>query len=65
MPNGNHSKFEAFRRKFRDKPKDDEPSDTEQAPQVSGSLEIFDVQPDLEVPPPQTRASTKAGQLQV
>lgn len=60
-PKGNHSKIKAFKRKLRDEPTNNEPSDTKQTPQLSGSLEIFDAQPDPEAPRPQTRAAAIAG----
>lgn len=48
--------MEASRRKLKDEPMDGEPSDTEQTLQLSGSLEILDISPDLEAKVPQTRA---------
>lgn len=58
-PKSKGTEIEAMRRWL-----SDEPSDNDQTTQMSGSLEIPDVQPDLEAAIPQTRATTRAGQTQ-
>lgn len=58
-PKGKYVKIKALRRKHKD-----EPSNTEQTPQLSKSLEILDAQPDAKASRPQTRAPASARQPQ-
>lgn len=51
-PKENRSKIKAFRRKLVD-----EPTDDEWTPQLSGSLEVYDVSSDPQAEVPQTRAA--------
>lgn len=54
------SEVKAIRRKLKDEPSNDKDSGEEQSPQLSGSLDILDAQPDPTTSIPQIRAVTKA-----